>query len=217
MPTASATALPRRLREGLERIAAVLRSEQWAAATALGLTPTQLHILLFLAGRGEQAAGVSEIAGQLGVSQPTATDSAAALQRKGLVQKAEGRRGLLINPSGRDAVAATGLAANASEAALADLAPADQQALLLLIVKLIRGLQESGAIVPQRLCVTCRHFRPMTHPGQPKPHHCAFVNAAFGTDDLRLDCREHEPADPASQAATWQAFTHGSAIPQAST
>lgn len=211
------TALPRRLREGLERIAAVLRTEQWAAATAIGLTPTQLHILLFLAGRGEQAAAVTEIAGQLGVSQPTATDSAAALHRKGLLRKAETRRGLLITASGRDAVAATGLAANASEAALAGLPPGDQQALMLLVVKLIHALQESGAIVPQRLCVTCRHFRPGAHAGQPKPHHCAFVNAAFGTDDLRLDCGEHEPADPAAQAATWTAFVKGSAFPQAST
>jgi hypothetical protein len=41
------------------------------------------------------------------------------------------------------------------------------------------------------------------------------VNAAFGDQLLRLDCNDHESADPAAQAATWSAFKTGTAILQA--
>ena len=208
--------LARRLRDGLERIAGALRSEQWQAAGALGLTPTQLHILIYLAGRGDAGARVTEIGRQLGISQPTASDSAAALQRKTLIFRAKGTQAWRNTPAGQIAVSTAGLAATGSMEVLSHLSIGDQESLLLLLIKLIRGLQASGAIVPQRLCVTCQHFRPNAHPGSDKPHHCAFVNAAFGTVQLRLDCGEHEPADPASQAATWETFTTGAASIQAS-
>lgn len=212
----SSEPLPRRLRDGLERLASVLRSDQWSAANAVGLNPTQAHVLSFLAGRGEAGLRVKAIAGHLGVTQPTATDSVAALERKGLVSKqadASDARAVAVRvtQAGRDAVRAIGLSSMATDEALAALSPTDQAALLLLVTKLIRSLQLAGALPAQRICVTCRHFRPNAHPGAEAPHHCAFVNAAFGTRDLRLDCGEHEPAEPSVQAATWRAFTEASA------
>lgn len=208
--------LPRRLRDGLERLATALRSDQWSAAGTVGLNPTQAHVLSFLAGRGEAGLRVKAIAGHLGVTQPTATDSVAALERKGLVSKqadASDARAVAVRATqaGRDAVRAIGLSSMATDAALAALSPAEQAELLLLVTKLIRSLQLAGALPAQRACVGCRHFRANVHPGAEAPHHCAFVNAAFGTRDLRLDCGEHEPAEPSLQAATWRAFTQASA------
>ena len=214
--------LSHRLRDGLERLAMVLRAEQWTAANAVGLTPTQLHILTFLAGRAAGGWRVKDIARHLGVSQPTATDSVAALERKGLVARdlnpTDARAAALaITAAGDSAVKAAGLVMTASEQAIATLTPGQQSDLLIHVMTLIRALQLSGAMPLQRMCVTCRHFRPFAHPGERNPHHCAFVNAAFGSGHFRLDCREHEPADPAAQAATWTAFNDGSAIHQAST
>jgi DNA-binding MarR family transcriptional regulator len=208
--------LPRRLRDGLERLASVLRNDQWSAANAVGLNPTQAHVLSFLAGRGEAGLRVKAIAGHLGVTQPTATDSVAALERKGLVSKqadASDARAVAVRvtAAGRDAVKAIGLSSMATDEALAALSPADQAALLLLVTKLIRSLQLAGALPAQRVCVTCRHFRPNAHPGTETPHHCTFVNAAFGTRNLRLDCGEHETAEPSRQAATWRDFTEAAA------
>lgn len=208
--------LPRRLRDGLERLATVLRSDQWSAANAVGLNPTQAHVLSFLAGRGEAGLRVKAIAEHLGVTQPTATDSVAALERKGLVAKkadASDARAVAVRvtQAGRDAVRAIGLSTMATDAALAALSPAEQAELLLLVTKLIRSLQLAGALPAQRTCVSCRHFRANTYPGADAPHHCAFVNAAFGTRHLRLDCGEHEPAEPSLQAATWRAFSEASA------
>ena len=56
------------------------------------------------------------------------------------------------------------------------------------------ALQEARAIPVQRMCLTCRHFRPHVHDDPARPHHCAFVDAAFGDAALRLDCADHETA-----------------------
>ncbi|MCV9936411.1 MarR family winged helix-turn-helix transcriptional regulator [Boseaceae bacterium BT-24-1] len=213
---ANSEPLPRRLRDGLERLASVLKADQWSAANAVGLNPTQALVLSFLAGRGEAGMRVKAIAEHLGVTQPTATDSIAALERKELVAKgpdASDARAVAVRvtQAGRDAVRVIGLSTMATDTALARLSAAEQADLLLLVVKLIRSLQLVGALPEQRTCVTCHHFRPNAHPGADAPHHCAFVNAAFGTRHLRLDCGEHETAEPSAQAATWRAFTEASA------
>jgi DNA-binding MarR family transcriptional regulator len=209
-----------RLREGLERVGAVLRSESWTATTALGLNPTQANILTFLAGRNAEAIRVKDIALQLGVSQPTATDSITALERKNLVQKvlsADDARSVRvkITGQGRKMLKTIGMSAWVTEESLAALAPDEQADFLLLLIKLIRSLQLKGAVPVQRMCVSCKHFRPNTYSDALNPHHCAFVNAAFGDRHLRLDCSDHETADPAAQAATWAAFNKGSSILQA--
>ncbi|MBP2301375.1 MarR family winged helix-turn-helix transcriptional regulator [Azospirillum picis] len=202
-----------RLREGFERIALVLRADLWAAAGKAGLNPTQAQVLALLAAR---PAGLrpKEIAAHLSVSAPSMADTLAALERKALLRRTPDpadARAVIARLTEEGAAQGQALAAAATQvtAALARLSPGEQADLLLAQVKLIRTLQQAGAIPVQRLCVTCRHFRPNAHPGEAAPHHCAFVNAPIVDRDLRLDCGEHEAAAPAVQAATWTAFTGG--------
>ncbi|MCY1144320.1 hypothetical protein OWR29_40535 [Actinoplanes sp. Pm04-4] len=45
------------------------------------------------------------------------------------------------------------------------------------------------------MCLTCRFFVPEAHPESPgHPHHCNFVDAAFGDAELRVTCPDHETA-----------------------
>ena len=202
-----------RLREGFERIALVLRSDLWSAAGEAGLNPTQAQVLGFLTAR-PPGIRPKEIANHLGVSAASVTDTLNALDRKGLVSREADpadARAVAVRPTAEGLRLNRSIAAAASQVAmaLAQLSPAEQASLLLAQVKLVRSLQLADAIPVQRLCVTCRHFRPNAHPGAAHPHHCAFVNAAIGTEDLRLDCGEHESADPATQSANWAAFDQG--------
>jgi len=204
--------LTRRLRDGLDRICAVMRADQWTIAGTAGLNPTQLHALIFIAGRAEKGLRVGAVAAQLGVTQPTATDSIAALVRKGLLTKEadpDDPRAVRvrITSSGRNVVRGVGLVITATERALETLPHAEQAELLRLIVKTIRALQVAGAIAPQRLCVTCKYFRAHAHENPNAPHHCDYVDAAFGVEALRLDCAEHEPAPAVQQEAVWRQFT----------
>lgn len=205
-------AIADRIADGLKRVAAVMRSDEWAAAQALGVTPTQLQILNILEGRID-GLRVTEIAAHLGVSQPTATDSVNALQRKGYVEKAAGadRRAVpvALTAEGRKALRQSGRAENATRDALEKLPAAAQEELLLSLVRVINTLQQAGAVPVQRMCVTCKYFEPHRHAGKQSPHHCHFVNAPLRQRELRVDCREHEIADPDARAATWASLQAG--------
>lgn len=199
-----------------------MRNEDWNRAKASSLNPTQLSILELLEGRADGLT-VKEIAANLGVSQPTATDSITALERKELVAKMADQTDkrsvkVVTTPKGRQIIQADAPRGVAQDAVGA-LADEEQEELLLSLVKMIRHLQEKDAIPIQRMCVSCRYFAPFAHSdaaqsgvarsGTAKPHHCHFVDAAFGQRDIRIDCREHEIADPALRAATWTAFEKG--------
>jgi DNA-binding MarR family transcriptional regulator len=199
-----------RLREGFDRIAFVLRADLWAAAGEAGLNPAQAQVVGLLADR---PAGLrpKEIAAHLAISAASIADTLGALVRKGLVRRdpdpGDARAAIMsVTPDGRRLGAEIAQAASQVASAMAALAPAAQEELLLTQIALIRQLQIAGAIPLQRMCISCRHFRPHAHPDTAKPHHCAFVNAPIGGRDLRLDCGEHEAADPAVQAATWTTF-----------
>jgi DNA-binding MarR family transcriptional regulator len=209
--TAPSQQLTRRLRDGLERLGVVLRADQWAIAKTVGLNPTQTHVLAFMVGRGEQGARVGTIAAELGVTQPTATESVAALIRKGLLTKtpdAQDSRAVAvrITPPGRDVARGIGLIVTATERALDALSIAEQTELLQLVITTIRALQVAGAIAPQRMCVTCRYFRPNAHANPQAPHHCAYVDAPFGAAALRINCGEHEVLPEADLDTVWRRF-----------
>jgi DNA-binding MarR family transcriptional regulator len=218
MSDASPSSLTRRLREGLERIGAALRAEQWDVAGAFGLNPTQIHVLTFIAGRGERGLRVREVAEHLGVTQPTATDSISALVRKGLLTKAASpddarATALRITQTGRDIVRGVGLAVTATERALDTLSQKEQVALLRIVIKTIRALQIAGAIPVQRMCVTCRHFHPNAHAGEAAQHFCSYVGAAFGESALRLDCPEHDASAPQDETENrWTAYAQSEPV-----
>jgi DNA-binding MarR family transcriptional regulator len=191
---------------GLSRLAAMGRSAMWQSAAEIGLTPTQAEILQRIALRPERA---SDLAAHLGVTAATISDSVAALLAKGLVTRCPDpadRRARHLTPTdaGRQALDRIPHVPAPLHRAITGLPETDRGALLRLLVHLIRSLQEARAIPVQRMCVTCRHFRPHAHPGAAAPHHCDFVNATFADAGLRLDCREHAMAQAEQVAANWQ-------------
>lgn len=194
---------------GLARIGTFLRAEQWRRAETATMTPTQAQILVQLTARGP--ARVTALAEEIAVTQPTASDAVAALVRKGHVEKrpdpADARATLLHpTPSGRSAAEAMAVWPDALLTAVDTLDPHEQAVFLKALTKMIRALQVEGAIPVQRMCATCRFFRPNVHDDPAAPHHCAFVDAAFGDAALRIDCGEHEAAPDAQAATAWRRF-----------
>jgi DNA-binding MarR family transcriptional regulator len=200
-------ALRQRLLDGLERIAAAVREDARRGAAPFGLNVAQDAILRILRAR-PGGLRIRALAGHLGVRQPTITDSVNALERKGLVARhadPSDARATIVKAEPR-ALPEQARASSAVAAALEDLSSAECAGLLRTLIKLIRGLQRRNAIPPQRMCVTCKYFRPNVYPDGDAPHHCALVNAPFGDRALRLDCPEHEEAEPAEAAQAWQIF-----------
>ena len=96
---------------GLAKVGTFLRSAQWQQADSASLTPTQAQIVVYVARRG--AARIAALAEELGVTQPTASDAAAALVRKGHIERrpdpSDGRASLLY-PTAQGRRAADALA-----------------------------------------------------------------------------------------------------------
>ncbi len=187
----------------LSRLALFWRAAGWQAAGAQGLTPTQAEILARLAAGGPARSG--DLARGIGVSAPTLSDAVSALAAKELVERRpdpQDRRAGRVVPTPRGAAVAARLPdmPQAVAPVLDALSEPDRAGLLRGLTLVIRGLQEAGAIPVERMCLTCRHFRPHAHDDAARPHHCAFVDAAFGDAALRLACADHEEA-PAEERA----------------
>ena len=194
---------------GLAKIGTYLRSEGWRQAEAEALTPTQAQILVQLLQRGP--ARITTLAGEIAVTQPTASDAAAALIRKGHLARRpdpSDARASLLHPteSGTRLAAAMAVWPDALIAAAEVLAQHERAVFLKALTKMIRALQVQGAVPVQRMCATCKFFRPNVHDDPVAPHHCDFVGAAFGDAALRLDCDEHETAPNTQAAVNWQIF-----------
>ena len=185
-----------RLTAALERVGEAMRVQLWDAARRLGLTPTQVQILLRLRADPPEHRRVGALASRLDVTHPTISDGVSALTRKGLVEReSEGRRApLALTARGREPAAEAAGWSDPIRDRLAELGEADKEVALGLVFDLIAGLQRDGVITVTRMCATCRFFRPEAHPGEPRPHHCALLEIPLAETELRIDCPEHQPA-----------------------
>lgn len=201
-----------RIVAGLQKIGLAVKSHSWRRTGRAGVGPLQTQVLGFLRTRPGRTASMSTIAEELSVKLPTASEVVKTLEEKRLVKR---RRSAADNRVVMVELSAKGVREGEANAVWPDflLSAADQldekeqTVFLRSLVKLIKALQDQGEIPVARMCVTCRYFSPHVYPDDVRPHHCHYVNAAFGDGALRIDCAEHQPApDPQSHEA-WAAFT----------
>ncbi|WP_218667979.1 MarR family winged helix-turn-helix transcriptional regulator [Sphingopyxis sp. KK2] len=200
----------KRVTAGLVKIGQVLRTHAWRGAGSAGISPSQGQALSLIQD-AQQGIGLGELAKQLGVAAPTASEMVNSLVAKGLAVKGPGadKRSvrLTLTEQGRTLAAQTAAWPAFLVDAVDTLDPDDKAVFLRSLVRVIRALQIAGDIAPQAMCVTCRFFRPHAHADAAAPHHCQYVDAPFGDRHLRLNCAEHVLAPPADLDAIWARFT----------
>lgn len=195
---------------GLAKISIALRHHATRGALPRGLSPAQGQVLALLKPR-PKGMRLSEIADALAVTAATASDTVSSLVEKGLVRKErnedDGRAlSITLTSTGqREAEAVAGWP-DFLLRVVDDLRPEEKSSILVGLVKMLRALQERGEIPVARMCVTCAHFRPHAHSEADAPHHCTFVDAAFGPDALRIECPDQSPSPPEKQAEDWARF-----------
>jgi hypothetical protein len=155
---------------------------------------------------------LSALARELGVTPATASDSVGALESKGLVQKrrseVDGRAlALMLTSEGRSSVTALAARPDPLQDAFGSLTAAEQEVFYRSAMKMIRGLQESGALPTSRMCLRCRHFEPFRAPETEHPHHCHLAGLPLADRHLRMECSEHEAGDEDEQNALWEKFS----------
>ena len=192
---AAAGPLDSRLSQGLAKLAMALHHEQRAVSARHGLSPTQAQIVVTVAAG---SARLGDIAHRLGLGAATVSESVSAAETKGLVVRKpdpSDARAILVDATdaGRSVAAELSGWPDFMTEALDLLTDDEQGQLLATTVRLIGRLQKEGRIPVARMCTTCVHFRPNVHDDVTAPHHCAFVNVAFGDREVRVDCRDHVP------------------------
>ena len=189
----------RRIATGFSRIAIALRGLAWKRATEEAVSPTQAEILEQLAD-APRPMRLGDVAEALSISAPTASDAVSSLVKKGLAAKVPqaDKRAIAIKltAAGEDLAERSRDWPRLLSEAAGTLTEQEQGITLRALTKIIARLQDEGAISPQRLCVSCKHFRPFAHGDGAKPHHCALIDRAYGDLGLQLNCPDHERADP---------------------
>jgi DNA-binding MarR family transcriptional regulator len=197
---------------GLEKIGLVMKSRTWRREGRSGLGPLQRQVLAVLQSQPQHLAQVSQIAQELAVRLPTASEAVATLERKRLVRrrrsKSDGRVVTVeLSAKGLRACEGSPNKPGALVSATATLSTREQASMLTALIKLIRALQDQGEISVARMCVSCRYFQPNRYDDPAQPHHCDYVNAPLGDGTLRLNCREYEAAPKGQADAAWVAFS----------
>src|SRR5690606_41608464 len=81
---------------GLERISEVFKSLLWEQAKALGLSPIQIQIMIFIAYHKDELCNVSHLAKEFSITKATISDAVRVLEVKQLINKkygtSDGRR-----------------------------------------------------------------------------------------------------------------------------
>ena len=203
--------LPHRLASALSKVSVSLKRRLWRDSASRRISPLQAQILAFLRQRSTHGATVTDITRMLGVTMPTASDVISVLVKRGLLRKIRTEDdGRVFN------VMLTARGRRRAEQVMgwpdfllwaAELLPVEEQeSLLRTLVKVIKSIQDRGEIPVARMCITCTHFQPYIHEESQRPHHCALVDAPFGDRLIRIDCNEHQAAEPEQQERQWRAF-----------
>ncbi len=203
-----------RLITGLAKISLALKTQAWKGANERGLSPTQGQILALLARNTTVGAGqrLNDLAEALAVTAATTSDAVRSLEQKGLLIKTRSSQNarelsITLTEAGRAEAARSAQWPDVLLEAVSTLSGDEQAVFLRALVKMLSSLQEREQIPVSSMCITCRYFRPNAHADSKKPHHCDFVDAAFGDASLQIQCRDHDPATAEQTAQAWQVFT----------
>lgn len=180
----------------LDRLARGVRAHRQAVASAAGITVLQAELLRTLADGQPPAAFAGPLATELGVSQPTVSDSLAALERKGYVRRVptpqdRRRSTFVLTDSGAGLAAELARLDEALLAGVSRMDVPDQDNLLAALLSLIASLLENGVLAVARTCPTCRFFAE----GADGPR-CALLQVELAPADLRVNCPDHQLRAP---------------------
>lgn len=187
-------ALAGTLAAAFDRLMRARRLQRQQIATQHRLSPLQVDLLTMVSQGSPPEPTVGALATELGVSQPTATESLRTLERKGLVERRRAdddrrRRSVHLTSVGTRLAHALEAADRQLVSALSSLDSSTQETVLHALLSVIAGLVDAGAITVARTCLTCRFHRSDAHGA----HHCTLLARDLAPGELRVDCAEHEP------------------------
>ncbi len=185
--------LDRKLLAAAERLARALRAARQQVATRHELSLLGIGVLETLT--DQRARRVGDLAAELDISQPTASDALVTLEARSLVQRLrnpDDLRSTLVTLTSQGIDLAADIAAELRPILTAEAgSPGERAIALRVLLGEITRLQAAGVITVNRSCFVCRHYQP---PKSRTPARCLLLGTTLHDQDLRVNCLEHEPA-----------------------
>lgn len=180
---------------GLERVAEAFKVLLWDKAKALGLSPIQIQLLIFVAYHKPELCNVSHLAKEFNITKPTISDAVRILEQKKLIVKnfspTDNRSYTIgLSTAGNKIVAETENFASPLKSQLGHFPQKDLEGLFASLSQLIYQLNRSGILSVQRTCYGCKFY---SH--TKKKDYCNLLNMELKQPDIRLDCPEFEEAE----------------------
>jgi len=176
----------------LERISEAFRVLLWKESKVNTLSSIQIQILIFLRFHSREKSRISYLAKEFNMTKATVSESVKGLLMKSLVKKqpdVSDTRSYTLSLTEAGEQTASNVSAFSSfiEQPISQLDPAQKDAMLGGLLKLIHDLNRMGIITVQRMCYTCAYYR-----SDNGSHYCRLLQAALFDRDIRLDCPEHQ-------------------------
>jgi DNA-binding MarR family transcriptional regulator len=176
----------------LERIAEAFKVGLWDESKKYQLSPIQIQILIFLRFHSPEKCKVSYLAKEFNITKATVSDAVKVLLAKELIYKQiepEDTRSyqLFLSESGKKIAQASAFFSGNFEKAISQIPDNDQFNLFNQLYTLIAKLNQAGVVSVQRMCFNCQFYQ-----ANQGTHFCQFLQQSLKTDDLRVDCPEHQ-------------------------
>lgn len=200
-PRQRSTSMAGQITIALYRVSQAMGHLFRARGTAQQLSPAQIQALLFLRYARPGVRTIGGLAERLASTNATTSGVVDALESKQLVDRRhlpEDQRTVTLHltDAGQTKTDALEDVLNDIEAALAELPPDEQRALVHAMQAVVRRLQIGGHVQVYEMCWGCQFFQRNVHPDQPAtPHHCAFVDAPLSEPNTYLECPDFVAAD----------------------
>lgn len=177
---------------GLERISEAFKVLLWEKAKALGLSPIQIQILVFINYHKIEFCNVSHLAKEFNVTKPTISDAVRVLANKALVKKvyssSDSRRySITLSNRGKSVVLEVENFANPLKNQLAGIDDNDLESTFKTLSKLIFKLNRIGILTVQRTCYACKFYQT-----KDEKHFCNLLEKELLDSEIRIDCEEFE-------------------------
>jgi len=177
----------------LERLSEAFRVLLWHEAKQHGLSPIQVQILTFLLHYPEKLKTVTHLASHFNMTKATVSDAIKTLESKDLLKRKADvydnrSHTLLLTKAGKVVAKKVEKFAHPMQGSVNTIPPEKQASLLEQLLGLIKDLNRTSVITPQRMCFNCQFYE---QKGKTQ-HYCHLVRIPLKAGELRVDCPEFE-------------------------
>ncbi|MEP0860621.1 MAG: winged helix-turn-helix transcriptional regulator [Ignavibacterium sp.] len=192
------TDLDAKLVLALERISHVFRVLLWEQTKQYNLSPIQTQILIYIYHQPETDRNITTLALRLNITKATVSDAVKSLVQKKLLKKFSDKEDarffyLELTTKGKDLVKKIESWGEKFRINFKDIPTEKKTILFETLLQILFSFEEKGIINRNRICITCKHFL-IQKTNRKETYFCHLLNLPLNTEELRVDCPEHELA-----------------------